>query len=66
MALLRSRLLILLAGYWVKGVIVFGSNVQPKRRIKETRKEPWYCHTCDLEHPAYYSKCPKCAGHRPH
>jgi hypothetical protein len=45
---------------------VFGSNVQPKRRIKETRKEPWYCHTCDLEHPAYYSKCPKCGDHRPH
>jgi hypothetical protein len=45
---------------------MFGSNVQPKRRIKEARKEPWYCHTCDLEHPSYYSKCPKCGGHRPH
>jgi hypothetical protein len=45
---------------------MFGSNVQPKRRIKNVKKEPWYCHSCDLEHPHYYSKCPKCAGHRPH
>jgi hypothetical protein len=50
----------------VKELVMFGSNVQPKRRIKDIKKEPWYCHTCDLEHPHYYSKCPKCAGHRPH
>jgi len=45
---------------------MFGSNVQPKRRIKEVKKEPWYCHHCDLEHPHYYSKCPKCGSHREH
>lgn len=45
---------------------VFSSNVQPRRTVREVRKEPWYCHRCDLEHPAYYSKCPKCGDHRPH
>lgn len=45
---------------------MFGSNVQPRRRIKEVKKEPWYCHHCDLEHPHYYSKCPKCGSHREH
>lgn len=49
-----------------KGVLMFGSNVQPKRRIKEVKKEPWYCHSCDLDNPHYYSKCPKCGDHRPH
>jgi uncharacterized paraquat-inducible protein A len=61
--------LLLVRGYFFfifGSVLMFGSNVQPKRRIKEARKEPWYCHTCDLEHPAYYSKCPKCGDHRPH
>lgn len=45
---------------------MFGSNVQPKRRIKDVKKEPWYCHTCDLDNPPYYSKCPNCGDHRPH
>jgi len=45
---------------------MFGSNVQPKRRIKEARKEPWWCHRCNIENKAFYSKCPKCAEHRPH
>lgn len=45
---------------------MFGSNVQPKRIVKEQCKEPWYCHTCDLDNPHYYSKCPKCGDHRPH
>jgi lipopolysaccharide biosynthesis regulator YciM len=45
---------------------MFGSNVQPRRIVKETRKEPWYCHKCNLENKAFYSKCPKCAEHRPH
>ena len=48
------------------GGVVFNSNVQPKRVVREQRKEPWYCHTCDLDNPSYYSKCPKCGDHRPH
>ena len=45
---------------------MFGSNVQPRRIVKEVRKEPWYCHRCNIENKAFYSKCPKCAEHRPH
>ena len=45
---------------------MFGSNVQPKRIIKEQQKEAWYCHTCNIENKSYYSKCTKCGDHRPH
>lgn len=48
------------------GVFMFGSNVQPRRIVRESRKEPWWCHTCNIENKAFYSKCPKCAEHRPH
>ena len=44
---------------------MFGSNVQPKRIVKEQRKESWLCLSCGIENKAYYSKCTKCAGHRP-
>ena len=45
---------------------MFNSNVQPKRIIKEANKEPWYCHSCNVENKSYYSKCPKCGEHREH
>jgi hypothetical protein len=50
--------------YW--RCFMFNSNVQPKRRVKESVKEPWYCHSCNLENKAFYSKCPSCGEHRPH
>lgn len=45
---------------------MFNSNVQPKTRKQTVPKEPWYCHSCDIENKHYYSKCPKCGAHREH
>lgn len=45
---------------------MFGSNVEPKVKKKMVPKEPWYCHSCNKDHPHYYSKCPKCGAHREH
>jgi Zn finger protein HypA/HybF involved in hydrogenase expression len=41
----------------------FGSNVQPKRRLREAR-EDWYCHRCDEEVKRYLPKCPQCSSPR--
>ena len=61
-----STVIFIFVGIILLGVMMFGSNVQPKRIIREQRKEPWWCHTCDRENKAFYSKCPSCGGHRPH
>jgi len=45
---------------------VFNSNVQPRRIVKPVSKEPWYCHTCNTDNKAYYSKCPRCGERREH
>ena len=45
---------------------MFGSNVQPKKRIKEQRKESWMCMRCSTENAHYMAKCSNCYDHRPH
>lgn len=45
---------------------MFNSNVQPKRIVKASKREAWYCHSCNTDNKAYYSKCPKCGEHREH
>lgn len=43
---------------------MFGSNVQPKRIVKEQRKEAWYCMKCSTENKRYMAKCSSCGERR--
>lgn len=42
----------------------FGSNVQPKRIIKQAENEDWECHKCSRTVRHYLSKCLTCGSRR--
>ena len=43
---------------------MFGSNVQPKKVVKDVDKEDWDCYKCDQSVRYYFSKCPSCGSRR--
>ncbi len=45
---------------------MFNSNVQPKVRKKDIKKEPWNCMKCSEENAHYLVKCGMCGERRPH
>jgi len=45
---------------------MFNSNVQPKVRKIDVRKEPWDCLKCSAENKHYMVKCKDCGERRPH
>jgi hypothetical protein len=43
---------------------MFGSNVQPKKIIRESPKESWSCMKCSTENKRYMVKCSSCGERR--
>ena len=43
---------------------MFGSNVSPKKIMKQVDTEDWDCYSCNGLVRYYHSKCPSCGSRR--
>lgn len=43
---------------------MFGSNVSPKKIMKQVDQDDWECHKCSSPVRYYLSKCLSCGGRR--